>query len=108
MPGGRDEETAIHDRFSHLRLGRTEQFRPASDLMEFIGRPLLVDLNPDAVEVMSGKSKPMALQMRGAVEWKAWLEKLAEFDRTSVADVADRAIARYAKEIGFPDPPPKR
>lgn len=54
------------------------------------------------------QSKPMALQMRGAVEWKAWLEKLAEFDRTSVADVADRAIARYAKEIGFPDPPPKR
>lgn len=57
MPGSYDEERAIHERFAHLRIRGTrrkplEQFRPADDLMEFIGRPLLVDPNPDAVEAM--------------------------------------------------------
>jgi hypothetical protein len=46
--------------------------------------------------------------MRGSPEWKAWLEKLARFDRSSVSDVADRAIAAYARTIGFPDEPPPR
>jgi hypothetical protein len=52
LPGGRDEEAEIHERFAHLRLGRTEQFRPAAELMKFINRPLLVGANPDAVEAM--------------------------------------------------------
>lgn len=62
-PGGVDEEYSIHQKFSHLRLkgvrnrGRQiEQFRPAADLMEFIGRPLLVSPNPDAVEIMDSFS----------------------------------------------------
>jgi hypothetical protein len=54
MPGGRAEERAVHERFAGLRLGRTEQFRPAPALMEFIGRPLLVGANPDAVAAMGG------------------------------------------------------
>lgn len=58
MPGGRNEEREIHERFAHLRFKRTEQFRPAADLMAFIGRPLLVDANPDAVEAMPGTHKP--------------------------------------------------
>jgi len=52
IPGGRKEEKEIHARFAHLRFGKTEQFRPTAELMEFIGRPLLVSANPDAVEVM--------------------------------------------------------
>lgn len=59
MPGGPEEEAEIHGRFHHLRLkgkgtrGRyPEQFRPESELMAFIGRPLLAGANPDAVEVM--------------------------------------------------------
>lgn len=50
MLGDRKRETEIHERFSHLRFGRTEQFRPGPDLMAFIGKPLLVGANPDAVE----------------------------------------------------------
>src|SRR5947209_14970845 len=39
-PGGPDEERAIRERFAHLRLGRTEQFRPGAELMEdFLGIP---------------------------------------------------------------------
>jgi hypothetical protein len=52
IPGGPDEETAIHERFAHLRLSKAEQFRPAPELMEFIGMPLLVGANPDAVEAI--------------------------------------------------------
>jgi hypothetical protein len=50
LPGNRSVEAEIHERFAHLRFGRTEQFRPGAELMEFIGKPLLVDANPDAVE----------------------------------------------------------
>lgn len=58
MPGGREQEAEIHARFDHLRFkssarGRhPEQFRPAPDLMAFIGRPLLVSADPSAVEAM--------------------------------------------------------
>jgi hypothetical protein len=38
MPGGPEEERAIHQRFDHLRLGKKEQFRPGPDLLEFIGQ----------------------------------------------------------------------
>jgi hypothetical protein len=41
-----------------LRLGRTEQFRPGADLLEFIGRPLLVGVNPDAVEASPRMTPP--------------------------------------------------
>jgi hypothetical protein len=51
MEGDREREADIHGRFAHLRLGRTEQFRPGADLMAFIGRPLLVNPDPDAVEI---------------------------------------------------------
>lgn len=54
------------------------------------------------------KSKPLAVQVRGSAEWKAWVEKLAAFDRGTVADVADRAMAAYARMIGFGEPPPER
>ena len=37
LPGGPEEERAIHQRFAHLRLGKKEQFRPGPDLLEFIG-----------------------------------------------------------------------
>lgn len=56
MDGSYDEEKAIHDRFSHLRFGRTELFRPAFDLLEFIGRPLLACANPDTVEAIKPAS----------------------------------------------------
>jgi hypothetical protein len=50
MPDGKPEEQEIHERFAHHRIRRTEQFRPGADLLEFIGKPLLVNANPEAVE----------------------------------------------------------
>ncbi len=49
IEGDLDTEREIHERFSHLRFGRKEQFKPGADLMEFIGKPLLVSANSEAV-----------------------------------------------------------
>jgi Meiotically up-regulated gene 113 len=50
IPGDRSVERKIHKRFTHLRVGRTEQFKPGDDLLEFIARPVLVGMNPSTVE----------------------------------------------------------
>jgi uncharacterized protein (DUF1778 family) len=52
--------------------------------------------------------KPLALQVRGSVEWKAWLERAAEFSRMTVANFVDHAAAKAARDAGFDEPPPKR
>lgn len=54
------------------------------------------------------QSKPIILQMRGTPEFKEWLEHLAAHDRVSLADLAERAIVRYAKHVEFTEPPPDR
>lgn len=46
MPGDQQVERQIHERFAELRFGRTEQFRPGADLMDFIGRPLFANATP--------------------------------------------------------------
>jgi hypothetical protein len=53
MEGGKEVERAIHERFAAHRIGRTEQFRPAPELLAFIGRPLLANPNPEAVEALT-------------------------------------------------------
>jgi hypothetical protein len=52
--------------------------------------------------------RPIALTIRGRDEWKAWVRKLAAADRSSFNELVDRALARYAKEIGFKESPPER
>lgn len=54
------------------------------------------------------QSKPVAFQVRGSVEYKSALGKLAEFDGKSLASLADHAIRLYARTINFTDPIPKR
>jgi hypothetical protein len=105
MKGGRPEEAAIHGRFAHLRIGRTEQFRPAADLMNFIGRPLLVGQNPDTVEAMGDHRKPLVVQMRGSPEWKTWVEDLAAKEGLSPTHLVARAVTLFARENGYPSPP---
>jgi hypothetical protein len=104
-PGGRPEEAAIHARFAHLRIGK-EQFRPAPELLAFIGRPLLVDANPDAVEAME-HTKPI-VAFRASREYVEWLERAAKFNGDTVAAFLARGAAKQAKELGFTEPPPER
>jgi hypothetical protein len=48
------------------------------------------------------------LTIKGSEEWKAWLERFAEFLRTPASTVVDHALVRYAKEAGFKDEAPMR
>lgn len=52
--------------------------------------------------------RPIALTIRGRDEWKEWVKRLADADRSSLNELVDRALARYAREIGFKDMPPER
>lgn len=87
MPGEVKDERAVHERFSHLRFGKTEQFRPAPDLMEFIGRPLLVSPNPEATEVMKSSAGVLVRVSDGLADA---LRKCASLEGCSVAEFADR------------------
>lgn len=52
--------------------------------------------------------RPNSLVLRGTVEWRDWIKRLAEFDRTNVAALLDRAAVDYAKARGFTELPPPR
>ena len=86
----------MHVRFAHLRFGRTEQFRPAADLMAFIGLPLFVSANPDAVEAMPVETKPIRLDL--SPETHRHLRVIAAYRNKSMATYAREIIERIAKE----------
>jgi hypothetical protein len=50
----------------------------------------------------------IVVTLKGSPEWKAWVDKLATFDRSSVAALIDRALAHYGKAIGFGEEAPER
>jgi len=55
------------------------------------------------------KVRDAATMVRSSQAWKDSVERLADFDRApSVSDLIDRAVAHYARAIGFPEPIPKR
>lgn len=60
------------------------------------------------VEAEEKARKPMILQVRGSEEFKQWYEEVARFDGLSPTAFFDRAIRRYAKEIGFTKEAPQR
>jgi Meiotically up-regulated gene 113 len=108
MKGGPDEEAVIHAQFAHLRLkgpgrcGRPpEQFRPAPELMAFIGRPMLVGANPDAVEAIipvgyDASLKPVRVELSDDVH--RMLRKLAADDGVSMAAFARESVERMVRE----------
>ena len=104
MPGDRAKEREMHERFAHLRLGRTEQFQPGPDLMAFIGRPLLVTADPNAVEPAVGRPY-RAIAFRVYQDYDKWIQEFADRERASVATLIDQALAAYARERGHTEPP---
>jgi hypothetical protein len=47
------------------------------------------------------------LGIRGREDWKDWLVRFADANRSDMADLIDDALEAYAKIKGF-EPPPKR
>jgi hypothetical protein len=106
LPGGRDEERAIHERFAAHRLGKTEQFRPVAEIMAFIGRPLLVSPDPDVVEVMDTVDERHAvIHLKGSAEYIAWLDEVNQQTHIPKAALVRLALAEYAKNHGLRKPP---
>jgi hypothetical protein len=54
------------------------------------------------------KNKPIIITVRGSLEFKEFVEMAARKDRLSVADFVERAIMRYAKELGIQEDAPER
>lgn len=86
MPGGRAEERALHQRFAHLRLGRSEQFQPARELMSFIDRPLFVSSGD--VELI----EPAVPVIRVSDGFAEAIGRAASFEKISVAEFATRHL----------------
>ncbi len=52
-----------------------------------------------------GPRQPQAVNLRGSNAWKEWLEELAKANRQSISGVIDTALATFARQIGFREPP---
>jgi hypothetical protein len=85
LPGGRDEEAEIHERFGYLRLGypgRSEpfpvQFRSDPELMAFLGRPLAPAEAPPARRPdakLSGWQRQVLIDIAGDYEARSGRER---------------------------------
>lgn len=49
--------------------------------------------------------KPMIVQLRGSEAWKAWAEAIADKEGDTMAKFVERAVRKFAKDGGYPDPP---
>lgn len=103
MPGGREEEREIHERFSHLRFGRSEQFRPEPDLLAFIGRPLFVSAVP-VVEAMPNVGRVTLVNLKGTEEEREWLQHLSRVTGVTLSEIARRGVALFAVSRGVKPP----
>ncbi len=111
MPGDMEREAEVHAMFAHLRLetdkgkGRPiEQFRPAAELMAFIGRPLLVGANPDAVQAME-VGRPTIINLKGSDEQAAWLESIHRKTHLSKSVIVRLALELWSKTNSHPSFP---
>jgi hypothetical protein len=59
-------------------------------------------------KVSQAKASTIAVTLRGSPEWKTWLEALAKKDRSNVATVIDKALVKYAENLGFEEEAPER
>ncbi len=62
---------------------------------------------PAAVEPRIER-KAIAAMIKGELDWKAWVEGLADHCPTDVAKVIDRALLGYAKAEGYDRKAPRR
>ncbi|QDV34053.1 hypothetical protein [Tautonia plasticadhaerens] len=56
----------------------------------------------------AGSATENAISLRGTREWRDWLRRLSDHCRTTGATVIDQALAKYARDVGFDEPPPRR
>jgi hypothetical protein len=105
VEGGRIEEHAIHCQFAHLRLGRTEQFRPAPELLDFIGRPLFNagrdEITAEAMPTVAGVT---LLNLKGSERERDYVHELSMASGVPMAEIVRRGIAMWASSRGISPP----
>jgi hypothetical protein len=52
--------------------------------------------------------KPLAVQIRGSVEWKAWLDRGAKACGLKIPSLVTAAVTEFLKRHGFDEAPPER
>ncbi len=107
MTGDAEREREIHDQFSHLRLGRTEQFQPADDLLAFIGRPLFACAGEVTEIPVTAAVRPL-MTVKGRQAWFEWLKRFSEHAGLPISNTLDVALKHYAEHLEFDEPMPRR
>lgn len=72
-----------------------------------MGKKKATRAKPAAVKPQADR-KAIAVVIKGGPDWKAWLEGLADYCRTDVAKVIDKALIQYAKTEGYGHEAPRR
>lgn len=109
MDGGYEKEQTIHKRFGHLRLGFSavnERFRPAVELLRYIadnahrwdGSDDAPPLKPDIILVYKADHQ-------SSVEFKTWLNELADHVGAPVTITIDMALKEFAAKRKFRNMP---
>ena len=88
--GSQPAAVAGSDPGTAVRAGSRFQVRPSR-------RPAATTMPP-----------PIAMTIRGSLEWREWVERLAKHCRTDIAKLVDASLILYSKEHGFTEPPPER
>jgi hypothetical protein len=96
MPGGQEAEHELHERFAHLRFGRSEQFRAGLDLLEFIGKSLLVNAAPEAVERLEPKKVPIRMDLKP--EDHKEMERQAGMRDITISSLARMIIVEWLRD----------
>lgn len=119
MPGDYRREQEIHKQFRHLRIGRTEQFRPGPDLMEFIGKPPVTHVDPDTIGAFSPSpidlrnvpidsgvwySAKWVAKMRGITLTEYLAELLRPLAQRDSRDELRKTIDQHKKGLDRPAP----
>jgi hypothetical protein len=68
----------------------------------------LVAKKKPAPAAESSDARAIVVSMKGTVEFRDWLNELADFDRSTAVQVMEKGAVLYAKQVGFAKPAPKR
>jgi hypothetical protein len=53
-------------------------------------------------------TRAIIVTLKGNPEFRDWLNRLADFDRSTAVQVAEKGMVCYANKVGFTEPAPKR
>lgn len=53
-------------------------------------------------------TRSIIVTLKGNPEFREWLNRLADHDRSTAVQVMERGVIAYAKQVGFTEPAPKR